>query len=247
EAKDWRPEIHDSDGLALWTGAGERLWRPLNSPPHVQTNTFQDHGPRGFGLLQRDRNFDHYQDDGVFYNRRPSVWVEPKGGWGRGAVLLLEMPTSDEIDDNIVAFWVPEEPARKGDHRSLDYLLHWVAQEPYPPSAAHVIATRIGRSGVPGQHAKRDPDGRKFVIDFRGGELTAMKQRYDLEVVAEASRGEIRNSHALKVVGTDYWRASFDLHARGEQPVNLRCYLRLGDRTLTETWIYQYFPAGHPF
>ena len=100
---DWRPEIHDSDGLALWTGAGERIWRPLNAPPNVMTNSFFDENPKGFGLLQRDRTFDHYEDDGVFYDKRPSVWIEPLNDWGRGAVQLVEIPTVDEIHDNIVS------------------------------------------------------------------------------------------------------------------------------------------------
>ena len=92
KAADWRPEIHDSDGLALWTGKGERIWRPLINPPQVQTNDFQDSAPKGFGLMQRDRDFANYQDDGAFYNRRPGIWVEPKGDWGAGAVELVEIP-----------------------------------------------------------------------------------------------------------------------------------------------------------
>src|SRR3546814_17951215 len=95
---DWRPEVHDSDGLAMWTGAGERIWRPLNNPARVGFSSFADENPRGFGLSQRDRSFDHYQD-GVKYEKRPSVWVEPVGEWGRGAVQLVEIPTDDEIHD----------------------------------------------------------------------------------------------------------------------------------------------------
>src|SRR3546814_12299707 len=99
---DWRPEVHDSDGLALWTGAGERLWRPLNNPEHVTASAFFDDSPRGFGLLQRDRAFEHYLD-GVHYERRPSLWVEPLEPWGAGSVQLVKIPTDDEIHDNIVA------------------------------------------------------------------------------------------------------------------------------------------------
>ena len=110
-ANDWRPEIHDSDGLSMWTGAGEWIWRPLTNPAQLHLNSYFDDSPRGFGLLQRDRDFDHYQDDGVYYDRRPSLWVEPKpgpnGGWGKGAVQLVEIPTVDETFDNIVAFWNP--------------------------------------------------------------------------------------------------------------------------------------------
>lgn len=243
-ASDWRPEIHDSDGLALWTGAGERIWRPLNNPPHAQTNSFVDENPKGFGLLQRDRNFGHYLDDSAFYNRRPGVWVEPLGQWGRGAVQLFEMPTDDEIYDNIVAYWVADRPANKDAQWSLDYRLHWVAEEPYPPqSVARVTASYLGRAGFPGQQQPRDPNSRKFVIFFAGGPLAEMAQRYDLEVVVEPSRGTIDNPYVLKVVDSKYWRAAFDLHADGSaEPINLRAYVRLGERTLSETWLYQYFP-----
>ena len=106
-ANDWRPEIHDSDGLAMWSGSGEWLWRPLVNPAHLRFNAFLDQNPRGFGLLQRDRTFDHYQDDGAFYDRRPSLWVEPRSDWGKGSIQLVELPTVDETADNIVAFWNP--------------------------------------------------------------------------------------------------------------------------------------------
>ena len=91
-ADDFRLEIHDSDGLALWTGTGEWIWRPVLNPHYVRVNSFLDDNPRGFGLLQRDREFDHYQDDGTFYNKRPSLWVEPLGNWGKGLVQLVEFP-----------------------------------------------------------------------------------------------------------------------------------------------------------
>ena len=126
-AIDWRPEIHDSDGLSLWTGSGERIWRPLNNPRGTQVSAFSDTSPRGFGLAQRDRNFDHYQD-GVYYDRRPSLWIEPQGAWGAGSVQLVENPTDDEIHDNIVAMWVPAGA---------------------PPSRAANTPTRSGRPGRP--------------------------------------------------------------------------------------------------
>ena len=113
-AIDWRPEVHDSDGLSLWTGAGERLWRALNNPDRTTASAFSDRSPKGYGTMQRDRIFDHYID-GVYYDRRPSVWVEPLGDWGKGAVQLVEIPTDDEIHDNVVAMWVPDEPATAGE------------------------------------------------------------------------------------------------------------------------------------
>lgn len=244
EAPDWRPEIHDSDGLALWTGAGERLWRPLNNPPRVQTSRFRDRSPRGFGLMQRDREFSHYQDDGVFYHRRPSAWVAPAGDWGDGAVELIEIPTDDEIYDNIACYWRPATPIPAGGHRRYDYRLHWVAEHPEPPAnVGRVRATRTGRAGRPGQRETYHPDGRKFVVDFEGAPLTGLEQRYDVDMVVTASRGEIRRPYALKIVGTPYWRGAFDLIAEGEAPVELRAFLRLDGRALTETWAYQYWPG----
>ncbi|MAR90035.1 MAG: glucan biosynthesis protein D [Pseudomonadales bacterium] len=242
---DWRPEVHDNDGLALWSGNGERIWRPLNNPAQMKVSSFMDQGPKGFGLLQRDRQFDHYQDDSVYYERRPGLWVEPLNDWGKGSVKLVELPTNDEIHDNIVAFWQPDNAPRAGEELGLEYRLHWVDNAPFPADLARVVATRIGRPGVPGQHGKRDQNGRKLVIDFQGGPLTTMEQRYDLEVKAETSRGKIRNPYALKVVGTDRWRAAFDLHVDGIEPVELRCYLKLQDRTLTESWLYQFHPGDY--
>jgi periplasmic glucans biosynthesis protein len=240
---DWRPAIHDSDGLALWTGKGERLWRPLNDPPRLQTNSFFDTRPKGFGLSQRDRDFDDYQDDGAFYNRRPSVWVEPKDDWADGAVQLVEIPTDDEIHDNIVAFWQPKAPVKSGSSLQVRYRLYWQPEDPPPPAGvARVLATRVGLGGVPGQ--PRPSDQYKFAIDFDGPDLRQLKQRYDIEAVVSTSRGKVVNPYVIKVVGTTRWRAIFDVSAPGKDPINLRCFLRLGEHTLSETWLYQFFPPS---
>jgi glucans biosynthesis protein len=244
-ATDWRPEIHDSDGLALWTGKGERIWRPLIDPPSVQTNSFLDDNPQGFGVMQRDRDFANYQDDGAFYNRRPSIWVEPLGNWGRGAVQLVEIPTQDEIHDNIVAYWKPDKPVKAGDSLSISYRLYWQDHMPHPPTdIARVVATRIGRGGVPGKPAPTDKDSWKFVIDFAGGPLTGMAPRYDITPVVNISRGKISNPYVIKIVGTERWRAAFDVYAPGKSQLDLRCFLRFDNKTLTETWLYQFFPAA---
>jgi glucans biosynthesis protein len=237
---DWRPEIHDSDGLAIWTGGGERIWRPLNNPSIVKTSSFLDENPKGFGLLQRDRNFENYQDDGVFYEKRPSVWVEPLGDWGAGSVQLVEIPTDDEIHDNIGAYWVPRESVGPGREFTFSYRLHWLADEPYP-AGGHVIATRMGKGGVPGQ--PRPKGLNKFVIDFAGGKLSDLDKSNDVEPVVEASRGEVIEPYAIRPVGTDRWRAVFDIAATGSEPVELRCYLGLNGEALTETWVYQHIPG----
>jgi glucans biosynthesis protein len=243
KAADWRPEIHDNDGLALWTGKGERIWRPLVNPPQVMTNSFADNNPKGFGLIQRDRDFANYQDDGAFYNKRPGIWVEPKGNWGAGAVQLVEIPTEDETHDNIVAYWRPDRDIHGGDSLTFDYRLYWQDKEPaFPKNIAMAVATRLGRGGIPGANPW-PRDKFKFVVDFTGGPLMQMQQRYDVTPVVTASRGKIDNAHVIKVVGTDRWRALFDLQVEGAQPVDLRMYLKLGNKTLSETWLYQYFPS----
>jgi glucans biosynthesis protein len=240
QAADWRPEIHDSDGLCMWRGNGERIWRPLANPPGVQVNSYMDVNPKGFGLMQRDRDFENYQDDGAFYNKRPSVWVEPRGAWGEGAVQLVEINTTDEIHDNIVAYWAPKTKLAAGKSLQLDYRLYWQDPEPFlPKSIAHVVATRRGRAGVAGSQGQ---PGYKFAIDFEGGPLSDMAQRYDLKPTVTLSRGRVTSAYSLKVVGTRRWRAVFDAVFDGRDPVNLRCVLQQNGKPLTETWMYQLFP-----
>jgi glucans biosynthesis protein len=240
-ADDWRPQVHDSDGLSIWTGAGERIWRPLANPPRVAVNTFLDHGPRGFGLMQRDRNFADYQDDGVFYDRRPSAWVEPIGDWGAGSVQLVEIPTRSEVDDNIVAFWSPAAPVTAGQTLSLGYRLHWAAEEPGPIGVARVIATRSGRGGRP---ATPDPlDRRKLVIDFAGDSLAGLTRQSGVEPVVTLSAGAAIDAVAYPVEGQPAWRLMFDVAAPRVGSLDLRAFLRRRGDALTETWIHQIMAA----
>ena len=241
QATDWRPEIHDSDGLSLWTGADERIWRPLNNPRALQINAYLDTDPNGFGLMQRDRDFANYQDDGVFYDRRPNLWAEPLDPWGEGAVELVEIPTDDEIYDNIVAFWRPRTPPEAGEHLHYRYRLHWTSEEPFPSERfGRVVSTRIGRGGRPG--IPRPEGVKKFVIDFEGGDLETLLETDPVALVVNANEGEIVDSYTLQVVDTRMWRAVFDLSVVGDGPINLNAHLHIGGRRLTEQWVFQYFP-----
>lgn len=240
-AADWRPEIHDSDGLSIWTGAGERIWRPLNDPVGVQTSTFFDSRPKGFGLLQRERRFSAYEDDGAFYDKRPSLWVEPVGDWGEGGVQLVEIPTNDEIHDNIVAYWLSKEPFTAGSRRDMRYKLHWRLDEPYPAPLARVVATWLGQGGIPGQ--PRPKNTAKYVVDFRGGRLGQFTQRGDIEMSVSAPQGFIERQSIYPVVGTDKWRAMFDFTAASESPVDLRLSLHRKAELISETWLFQHLPS----
>ncbi|KQT82493.1 glucan biosynthesis protein [Aurantimonas sp. Leaf443] len=238
---DWRPEVHDSDGLALWTGTGERLWRPLNNPPSVMTSTFADMNPKGYGLLQRDRSFDHYQDDGVFYEKRASVWIEPKGSWGPGGVQLVEIPTDDEIHDNIAAYWVSQTPARKGDALAYDYVMTWRNEAPRDLTLGRVVATRLGRGGIPGQ--PRPKGVTKVAIDFDDGAVAELsREAEDVEAVVSTSRGTLSGIDCYSIKVGTAWRVTFDIAVEGTDPVELRAYIRQGDKTLSETFAYQFLP-----
>ncbi|MDX2264958.1 MAG: glucan biosynthesis protein D [Hyphomicrobiales bacterium] len=238
QATDWRPEIHDSDGLALWTGTGERIWRPLNNPFGVQTSTYLDNNPRGFGLAQRERDFDEYEDDGVFYDKRPTVWIEPIGAWGEGGVQLVEIPTIDETNDNIVAYWLPKEPLKAGGSISLKYRVHWRLEEPYPAPLGRVVATRAGAGGIPG-HPQRE-GVTKYVVDFEGGDMGRLENTDGVQLDVTAARGAIDKKFAYRVVGKPRWRAMFDLTPTDREPIDLRLYLHRNGEALTETWLYQH-------
>jgi len=241
-ANDWRPEIHDTDGLMMWRGNGEWVWRPLTNPPNLQFNAFADKAPRGFGLVQRDRNFDHYQDDGVFYDRRPSLWVEPKSDWGEGSVQLVEIPTNDETFDNIVAFWNPDRKPQPGQEWLVGYRLYWGAQPPARSSLAQCVATRTGLGGVVGR--PRSYFSWRFAVDFTGGELSQLGRDAKVEAVISATRGQVEITSARPLDDIHGWRAMFDLRPDdgNTQPITLRLFLRHEGKALTETWLYQYVP-----
>ncbi len=239
---DWRPEIHDSDGLSLYTGSGEWLWRPLNNPATLRFNSFLDENPRGFGLMQRDRDFNNYQDDGVYYERRPSLWIEPKSPWGKGSVQLTEIPTPDETFDNIVAFWNPATPPKPGEELLYSYRMYWGTHMPIETTLAKAVATRTGLGGVVGQ--RRKYFSWRFAIDFKGGELATLPPRAPVEPVIHVSRGTIEIPSARPLQHNGGYRAMFDVKLPDDSmdPVDIRLALRLGNLPLSETWTYQWSP-----
>ncbi|MBE3637055.1 glucan biosynthesis protein [Mangrovicoccus algicola] len=245
-ATDWRPEIHDSDGLEILSGTGERLWRPLNNPPRTMANAFSSPSVQGFGLMQRERDFERYQDDGVFYEKRASVWVAPTDDWGDGAVTLVEIPTNDEIHDNIVAMWTPGGDATAGTEYNFGYTLSWLEDSPVPQSTGRFGAIRIGKGGVPGQPR---PEGvAKIVCDFDGMGLEGLGRGDGVTLEVSVSRGETGNADVFPVVSTDYWRAMFDLDfsslpPEDETPVDVRLYVTHDGDARTETLLLQLFPS----
>lgn len=245
-APDWRPEVHDSDGLEIHAANGERIWRPLNNPPRTMANTFLSPGVKGFGLMQRERSFEQYQDDGVFYEKRASVFVEPAGDWGDGAVTLIELRTDDEIHDNIGAFWTPSAPAKAGQEYDLHYRLSWLEDAPAAPQGARFVATRLGAGGIPGH--PRPPKCVKVTCDLENLGLEMFDRTSGVTVDVSASRGVTSNTVAYPVVGTNRWRAMVDvdyaaLDEGDDEPIDLRICLRRNEAALSETLLLQLFPS----
>lgn len=236
--QDFRPEVHDSDGLLVETGTGEWVWRPLDNPKHLRLADFPGQAPRGFGLLQRDRQFDHYDDLEAYYHQRPSAWVEPVGRWGPGSVRLMELPTADEFSDNIVAFWVPAKLPPVGEPIEFEYNLHWLSDPGLRPPAGYVTSTRT--AAVAGR-----PELRRFVIEFAGPYLKGQPEDPEIEAVLTLGTGAHQAGHTVvqKNIFTGEWRVVFEVRAAAaDAPVELRCFLRKGSHVLTETWSYLWNP-----
>lgn len=187
----YRRELHDSSGLSIHAGNGEWIWRPLNNPKHLSVSNFTVENPRGFGLLQRGRDFSHYEDLDDNYDKRPSAWIEPEGDWGKGTVNLVEIPTADETNDNIVAFWSPAELPEVGKPLDVAYRLHWTMDEKalHPADSAWVKQTLRSTGDVKQSNLIRQPDGSvAYLVDFEGPSLKALPS--DAPVRSQVSVGD---------------------------------------------------------
>lgn len=238
---DYRPEVHDSDGLLLAANTGEWIWRPLVNPKRLNISAFQGTDPAGFGLSQRDRAFEHYQDLETRPDLRPSAWVVPRGRWGAGTIELVEIPTEDDIHDNIAAFWVPGQPVQPGRAFSISYTVYWYAEDPGRPPGGRAAATMRDR--------ERGDDLHRFLIDFTGKMLTELPAgrppRAEITVGSGTGKeGEVSNHQLVKNPVTGGWRLVFELRAKTGKPVALRAHLGHDGETLTETWSYVLLPEG---
>lgn len=231
--RDFRPRVHDSEGLAILSGSGERIWRPLTNPKKLQVSAFVDDNPRGFGLIQRRRQFSDYQDLEARYERRPSVWVEFVRGLGQGSVFLVELPTEEEIHDNIVAFWRPSQHLEKGREHQLNYRLRWRDETPTRFVGPWVSATRVGRA-----YHDAAPGSVHFVIDYVDQERFSEEELPTAE--ASASSGVIRNLVVQPNPETGGLRTSFIFDPQGKELAELRVNLSDWNGRMPETWLYRW-------
>ena len=235
---DYRPELHDSDGLLMHTGAGEWIWRPLRAPRIVTMTSFSDNNIRGFGLVQRDRNFEHYQDIDLSYETRPTYFVEPHGDWGEGRIELLELATKDETADNIVAYWTPQNPPEPGKPFSYSYRIRSLLDAPDLSPNGRVVATWKTNPKALGSPETVNVGERRFIIDFAGGDLGFYQNDPNLvEISATTSRGKILRTILEPNPHIDGFRALIDVQVDPGQTTDIRAFLRAGQRALTETWI----------
>lgn len=227
----FRPEVHDSDGLLLERGNGEWIWRPLSWSQQLQVSVFEDENPKGFGLLQRDRDFTHYQDLEALYDRRPSAWVWPRGDWGAGSVQLIQLPTKDEYIDNVVAYWTPAGGLKKGTRHEFAYTLLWYREHPDLPPLGRTLFTRIDFLDAKYY--------RMFVLDFGAGELSRVAPDAPVTADVWVRDGAVKDVVVQKNTYGDSWRVTFIASSGNpNKPVELGCTLRLDGRALTETWTY---------
>ncbi|WP_046863090.1 glucan biosynthesis protein [Microvirga massiliensis] len=238
-ANDYRPEVHDSDGLLMHSGGGEWLWRPLRNPAETRVSSFHDNNPRGFGLMQRDRVFEDYQDLEAYYHRRPGYWVEPVGDWGEGRVELVEIPTDDETHDNIVAYWRPNHPLEQGQEATFTYRMRAMLSEAEMHPGGMAINTFQTTPRASGSSAPWDPTHRRFIIDFAGGPLAYyLPDPAQVQLVPSTSAGEITHTFLVPNTYTKGFRAAIDVRLPEGQSTDLRAFLRAGSRALTETWTF---------
>lgn len=243
---DFRPEVHDSDGLAIRMGTGERLWCPIsNDSGKLELSGFDMEKCDGFGLLQRDRRFSSYEDAEANYHLRPSLWVEPTSDWGSGRVVLLEIPTNNELADNMVAMWQPSRVPQPGDRIEFSYRQHWTMDENPSLAGGYVVATRSGIH--PAQ-----PEQRAVIVEFTGN---ALSQASDIPLTADV-KAVGPGAEKIKIQGVTVqtipdarWRVTFRIAPAAEGakladcgPVELRCCLKRGENFLTETWAQRVIP-----
>lgn len=235
---DFRPSIHDSDGLSIQNGRGEHLWRALANPRRIETSTFEDESPKGFGLEQRERNFAAYQDMEALYHKRPSVWVEPEGDWGPGSVMLVELPTEDETNDNVVAFWRPRDPLEPGRGHEFAYRLLWPDTFSRLGPQARVVRTMAGRSNGP----DRNVGAVQFVLEYDG--VGAVSDAAALVPNVETSQGRLGDAQVQLNEEAGTLRIAFKFYPETSDTADLRLSVA-GIPGGAETWLYRWTKGMH--
>ena len=229
---DFRPAVHDSDGLLIHNGAGEVIWRPLSNPTTLQISAFGDNNPRGFGLMQRKREYSDYNDLEALYHKRPAVWITPGEDWGKGVVTLVEIPADLEIYDNIVAYWRPSDPLPAGAEHQMSYTLHWGAD---PAAATADVPVKVLNTAMGG----RPEGGQIIVIDFADS-ADVPQDLAEIEIILRGNAGSITPGILQRNPETNGPRLAFTFKPEGANLAEFRAQLRLNGEPLSEVWLYRW-------
>ncbi|MEM6888329.1 MAG: glucan biosynthesis protein G [Pseudomonadota bacterium] len=234
---DFRPAVHDSNGLLMHNGAGEVIWRPLANPTRLQISAFGDMNPNGFGLMQRARAFSDFADLEALYHKRPALWVTPGEDWGPGAVTLVEIPADLEIYDNIVAYWRPETPVPAGASHRMSYQLDWGA-DPAPQETIPLQVLKTAVGARPGFSPDKD-EGYFVVIDFEQG-AAVPDSLDDLDILVRGSAGEVSEGLVQRNPETGGPRLAFSFEPHGADLIEFRAQLRYDGKPISEVWLYRW-------
>jgi glucans biosynthesis protein len=233
--EDYRPRVHDSEGLSIHTRTNEWIWRPLVNPKRLLVTSFVLTDPVGFGLMQRERSFVSYQDLEARYDLRPSAWVEPKGSWGPGRIELVLIPVPDETNDNIVAYWVPDRQSKPREALAYGYRVLWQKERESRPPMGWVRETRRGRGWV-----KADDGSIELHVDFEGPTLARIPANGDVNLALWIDgNGEAVERHTRRNEVTGGWRSVVRFRRVDRaKPVELRANLMHDHKEVSETWSY---------
>jgi glucans biosynthesis protein len=229
---DFRPAVHDSDGLLIHNGAGEVIWRPLSNPQTLQVSAFSDNNPRGFGLCQRKRRFSDFNDLEALYHNRPAVWIKPGGDWGRGSVTLVEIPADLEIYDNIVSYWRPAAPILAGTEHAMSYTLYWGAD---PAAATAEMPVKVLNTAMGG----RPEGGQIIAIDFANSDRVPVDLSA-IEILVRSSAGSVTPGIVQRNPETGGPRLAFTFMPETAKFAEFRAQLRLKGEPLSEVWLYRW-------
>ena len=229
--EDYRPAVFEAGGLQMYRGNGEWIWRPIVNPSQLQISNFQDENIKGFGLVQREREFANFQDDDQKYNLRPSCWVEPIGDWGKGAIQLVEIPTEADVNQNIVSYWRPRNVIAPNEEAIYNFRQFWCWDVPENTTLAKTISTRIGKIG-----SKR----RRFVVDFAGDNFGPERKQTDFKLALNASAGTITGQRLVLTPQRNGARVLIDLDPNNETLIELRLVIESQGKPETETWLYRW-------
>lgn len=235
---DVRPNVYDASGLQMLTGKNEWIWRPVANRLNLQASAFMDENPRGFGLVQRDRDFAHFKDDDQHWEARPSVWTEPIGDWGPGHVTLLEIPAESQTNQNIVSYWRPRSPLAANSEHSFAYRQFWCWTPSARPPLTIASLSRAGRPPGAGPNSRR----RRFMIEFNGEVLGDANAAPDVAARAHASNAVLGPVRVVLVREQNAARVTFDVEAGAEPNIELRVILEAAGKQISETWLYRWTP-----